>query len=145
MTPAELLILIQSDSTALARAMAGNDESCAIRCSEIAPELDQSKRCLEIDFMENANLAKVEECMSKIETAAKTNTSIARMLKFMQPGAEGVDFTLAKFKNLLTNAPPDGCGLTTAQLKNLTDLTKVKQSITAADVGAAMIPLRRTV
>ena len=142
MTPTELLVLIQSDPTALALAQAGNDEACAARCRVIATDIDQRKRCLEVDFMENATLAKVEECMAKIELAATTNPSVARMLKFMQPGAEGIDFTLTRFRNLLTDAPPAGCGLTAAQLKNLTDLTKVKPAITAADVGAAMIPLR---
>lgn len=138
MTPTELLQLIQSDPTALALATAGNDEACAARCREIAPLVDQSRRCTELEFMENAALAKVEEAMAKIELAAQTNASVKRMLKFMQPGAAGIDFTLNKFKSLLTDAPPAGCGLTAAQAKNLTDLTKVTQSITAADVGAAM-------
>lgn len=138
MTPAELLILIKSDPTALALATAGNDESCAARCRTIAPLIDQSKRCTELDFMENAPLARVEEAMAKIELAAQTNASVKRMLKFMQPGAVGIDFTISKFKSLLMDAPPEGCGLTAAQAKNLTDLTKVVQSITAADVGAAM-------
>ena len=142
MTPTELLALIQSDATALAWATAGNDEACAIRCTALAPVIDVSKRCTEIDFMENAGLAKVEECMALIETAAQTNPAVKRMLKFMQPGSSGIDFTINKFKNLLTDAPPNGCGLTNAQAKNLTDLTKKTQIITAAMVGEAMIPVR---
>ena len=142
MTPANLLLLIQSDPEALALANAGNDEACAIRCTAIAPKVEAAKRCTELDFMENASLAKVEECMAKIELAAQTNPSVKRMLKFMQPGASGVDFTLNKFKNLLTDAPPAGCGLTAAQAKNLTDLTLVPQAITAAMVGEAMTATR---
>lgn len=142
MTPAQLLLLIQSDPTALALATAGNDEACALRCMAIAPLIDQSKRCTELDFMENAPLAKVEEAMAKIEAVAATNTSVKRMLKFMQPGAEGVDFSRAKFQNLITDAPPNGCGLTAAQAKTLTDLTKVSEIINAAMVGEAMKPLR---
>lgn len=143
MTPAELLALIQSDPTALALATAGQDEDCAVRCTAIAQAIVTTTPVTEYSILNALTIANSEIVLGKIETAAQTNPTIKRLLKWMQPGAPGVDFGITKFKNLLTtDVASGGCGLTNAQAKNITDVQLVPQTITAAQVGEAMRAVR---
>ena len=138
MTAVELFTLIQSDPTALALATAGDDEGCAARCTTIAPPIPTTMPVTELSIMLSLTTENAEIVLGKIETAALTNTSVKRLLKWMQPGAPGVDFGIQKFKTLLK----DVCGLTTGQVKNITDMQLVPQIITANQVGEAMRSVR---
>lgn len=144
MTSAELLSLIQSDPTAMAFAQAGNDTACAERCTVIAPPLAVSTPVTEYSILVSLTIANSDTVLGKIETAAQTNATVKRLLKWMQPGAPGVDFSLPKFKNLLTETVANGgVGLTNAQAKNINDIQYVAQTITASMVGEAMRSVRK--
>lgn len=144
MTPSELLILIQGDPTALALATAGNDEACASRCREIAPKEIRETLLTELSILKHIpDPENAETILQTVEGVAVVSPTVQRILKWLQPGAPGVDFGDARIRAAMT-APVEagGVGLSEKQAAPLLALAEHEPNITAADVGTAMISER---
>ena len=138
MTTAELFALIQSDPTALALAKAGNDEECAARLRTIAAPVYSEAMLTELSFYGlYADPADAETVLKTIETVAASNPFVARLIKWLQPGAPGVNFGDPRIKAALT-APvvSGGLGLSPDLAAPLLALGVLPPAITAADVDA---------
>lgn len=145
MTPQELLALIQSDSQALALANAGNDSGCAQRCRAIAPKVHASKVLTERGLYQSLGATLAETILQKLEGFAGANQSmspvIARVLKWLEPANEGVDFGAAQTLGLI-DALYAGTLFTETERNALVAMSLVEQTITASDVSEAMRGLR---
>jgi hypothetical protein len=144
MPPDNLLALIQADATALALAQAGDDTACAARCSALAPPVLQSAMVTERTiFWLYDNPMDAETVLQTIAAVAEVNPIVKRVLTWLQPYAGGVDMGDARVRALLV-APVEagGIGLAPALAAPLLAAGEAPVVITAADVGAALIPLR---
>lgn len=95
--------LINNDTIAKSFADAGNDTECAIRCMSIAPKKIVSTLLGELGmFNVGAEPADVETVLQTIEAVAEFNPVIKRMLKWIQPGAPGIDFGDTIVRTMLT-------------------------------------------
>lgn len=136
----DLKTLIMNDPEAKALAEAGAADACAARCRKIAPKIFNEYRATELTFFAAyANPADAEIVLQKIENAGKANPVIARIAKWLLPGAPGVDIGNEKTRQiLLTSVEEGGVGLTAAETEELFNLAKVEPSITGADITTAM-------
>lgn len=144
MPPDTLLALIQADATALALAQAGDDTACAARCSALAPPVLQAAMVTERTiFWLYADPTDAETVLQTIAAVAEVNPIVKRVLAWLQPYAGGVDLGDARVRALLV-APVEagGIGLAPALAAPLLAAGEAPVVITAADVGAALIPLR---
>jgi hypothetical protein len=84
-----------------------------------------------------------ETVLQTIAAVAETNPIVARVTGWLQPYAGGVDLGDARVRALLV-APVEagGIGLAPALAAPLLAAGEAPVVITAADVGAALIPLR---
>lgn len=141
MTPQQLRTLIESDPQARSLAESGAADLCAARCREIAPKVTTETRVTELTVLAAyPNPADGEAVMQKIETAAKAATGavVKRALKWLQPGAPGVDIGDERIRAMLTTpVAAGGVGLTAEQARPLLALAETEPSITGADVSTA--------
>ena len=138
MTTAELTALIQGDATALQLAQAGSDDACASRCREIADPVPYQRFITELTILSlYDDPTAAEAVMVKIETVAQSNPVVARVLKWLQPSAPGIDAGDARVRTLLTaSTAQGGIGLTTEQAQPILDCAAQQQNITGRDVAA---------
>jgi hypothetical protein len=141
MTPEALRKLIESDAEAKKLAEAGAADLCAARCRAIGPRETVETRITELSILAAfPNPADGEKVMVAIETAAKSATGavIKRALKWLQPGAPGVDVGDSRIRTLLTTpVAQGGVGLTQELAKPLLALAETEPTITGADVSTA--------
>lgn len=139
MTPNSLHDLINSDPAAKALADAGNDAACADRCREIAPPEIVSTPLGELGVIAAAaDPVAAETILKTIEAIAQQNPLVKRVLKWMQPGAPGVDFGDLRVRAMLTAAVEQGgLGLTAEQAGPLLRAAERPASVTAGNVSEA--------
>ena len=139
MTPQELRTLIESDAQALALAKSGAADLCAARCMQVAPKIPASTLLTELSILRvYANPADGEAVLQQFETVAASNPVVARVLKWIRPGAPGVDFGDVRVRAMLTLAVNQGgIGLTNVQAAPLLAAAEVSQSISGSDVSTA--------
>lgn len=139
MTVDELRALIESDAEAKALAETGAADLCAARCRAIAPKVTQLTRVTELSILSlYSNPQDAETVLQTIETVAEGNQVVNRVLKWLQPGAPGVDVGDARVRQLLT-APRQagGIGLTAELARPLLAAAEVEPQISGADVSTA--------
>lgn len=138
MTTAELETLIRGDATALQLATDGSDDACAKRCMEIAAKVTYQRFITELTILSlYADPTDAETVMQKIETVAQSNPVIARVLKWLQPSAPGIDAGDSRVRAMLTASTVDGgIGLTTEQAQPILDCASKPPTITGRDVAA---------
>jgi len=139
MSPQELKALIESDAEATRLASNGAADLCAARCREIAPKVTQEHRLTELSILSlYANPANAETVLQTIETVAKANPVVNRVLKWLQPGAPGVDVGDARVRGLLTaSIQAGGVGLSQDLARPMLAAAEVAPEISGADVSTA--------
>lgn len=139
MTSEELRALIESDAEARALAESGAADVCAARCRAIAPKVTQQTRATELTILSlYANPADAVLVLQTIETVAQSNTVVAYVLKWLQPGAPGIDIGDARVRQLLV-APVQsgGVGLSEELAAPLLAAAEVEPQISGSDVSTA--------
>lgn len=139
MTVEELRALIESDTEAKALAETGAADLCAARCRAIAPKVTQLTRVTELTILSlYSNPADAEAVLQRIETVGGSNPVVNRVLKWLQPGAPGIDIGDARVRQLLV-APVQsgGVGLTAELARPLLAAAEVEPHISGADVSTA--------
>jgi hypothetical protein len=139
MSPEELKTLIESDSEALRLASTGAADLCAARCRAIAPKETREILLTELSILRlSADPIVAETILQTMEAIATQNPLLKRALKWMQPGAPGLDFGNPVVRQMLT-MPVDqgGVGLTEEQARPLLAAAEVEPSISGADVSTA--------
>ncbi len=139
MTVDELRALIESDAEAKALAETGAADLCAARCRAIAPKVTQLTRLTELSILSlYSNPADAVTVLKTIETVAATNAVVGYVLKWLQPGAPGVDVGDARVRQLLV-APVQagGVGLSAELARPLLAAAEVEPQISGADVSTA--------
>ena len=133
--------LIMSDPKAKELAELGAADACAARCREIAPKIYKECRVTELTFFAAySDPSHAEGVLRKIEAAGSANPVIARILKWLAPGAPGVDIGNDKTRAiLLTPVESGGVGLTEAETQELFAIAMTEPTITGADVTTAML------
>ena len=139
MTPQALRTLIESDPQALALAQSGAADLCAARCMQVTPKIPTSILLTELSILRvYANPADGEAVLQQFETVANSNPVVARVLKWIRPGAPGVDFGDARVRSMLTlPVNQGGIGLTSIQAAPLLAAAEVPQSINGSEVSTA--------
>lgn len=141
MTPEQLKALIASDPQAKALAETGAADLCAARCRAIAPKVTTERKLTELEILSlYSNPADGEAVMQQIERAAANASAplVKRVLKWIQPGAPGVDVGNAQVRQLLTTpVNQGGAGLTANQARPMLAAAEIEPSITGADVSTA--------
>lgn len=142
MTPAALKALIESSPEAMAAVAAGNDTLTAQIAASIAPKEIRETLIGELGiFKLAADPTTAETIMQTVEAVADANPVVKRMLKWMQPGAPGIDFGDTRVRTMLTAPLQDGgLGLAPEVVAPILAATEHEPTITAADVAAAMHP-----
>lgn len=140
MSPKDLKELIESDEQAQKLATLGAADLCAARCREIAPKTFQSKTVTELTIIgAYKNPVDAEQILQQIEDAAINSPLVKRVLKWLQPGAPGVDIGDERTRQvMLTPVEMGGCGLTLEQVNPIFDLALVEASITGIDITNAL-------
>lgn len=139
MTVEELRALIESDSDAKALAETGAADLCAARCRAIAPKVTQQTMISELSILNlYPNPMDAVKVLQTIETVAKTNSVVGYVVKWLQPGAPGIDIGDARVRQLLV-APVQagGVGLSTELARPLLTAAEVEPQISGADVSTA--------
>jgi len=139
MIPQDLRTLIESDIQALALAQAGAADQCATRCMVIAPKVLTSTYMTELSVMAiYPDATTGEVVLQQIEAVAAQNPIVARVAKWMLPGAPGIDFADARVRAIWTlPIASGGIGLTQAQAAPLLAAAEIAPSISGADVETA--------
>lgn len=135
----ELRALIESDSQALSLAQSGAADVCAARCREIAPKETIETRVTELTILSRySDPADAEAVLRTIETVAQSNPVVARVLKWLQPGAPGIDIGDARVRGLLVaSVNAGGVGLSAELSRPLLAAAEVEPQITGADISTA--------
>lgn len=139
MTPQELKQLILSDEQALAFAGSGNYTECAIRCESIASPKIVNTFIGELGFFGlYQSPLQAEAVMQKIEAVAQVNPVVNRLLKWVQPGAPGVNFGDSRVRYMLTlPMESGGLGFTSQEALPLLEAAETKRRITIDMVAEA--------
>jgi hypothetical protein len=139
MSPEELKSLIESDAEALRLASTGAADLCAARCREIAPKETRETLLTELSILRlSADPTTAETILQTLEAIAEHNPLIKRVLKWMQPGAPGLDFGNPVVRAMLTMpVQSGGVGLTAEQARPLLAAAEVEPNISGADVSTA--------
>ena len=135
----ELRSLIESDTEATRLASTGAADLCAARCRAIAPKVTQQTMISELSILNlYANPADAETVLQTIEAVAKANPVVNRVLKWLQPGAPGIDIGDARVRGLLV-APvgSGGVGLLPELARPLLAAAEVEPQISGAEVSTA--------
>ena len=142
MTPAELLALIDSDSVALAFAVAGNDAACAARCIEIAEAVRKPVEAADLQYEAMIGMSwgtmRVKAGDSSVDGQIR-----ALCFQFIDQVQSGrpIDFALPQVEQML-GAMVSVSIVSQATAEAIIAKSWVPQSITANDVSAAMLPRR---
>jgi hypothetical protein len=139
MSPEELRALIESDAEALQLASTGAADMCAARCRAIAPKVTQQTMISELSILNlYANPTDAVTVLQTIEAVAKANPVVGYVLKWLQPGAPGIDIGDARVRQLLV-APlqAGGVGLSEELARPLLAAAEVEPQISGADVSTA--------
>lgn len=139
MTLEQLRALIESDTEAKALAETGAADLCAARCRVIAPKVTRQTMISELSILNlYANPVDAETVLQTIETVGKSNPVVRRVLKWLQPGAPGIDIGDARVRQLLV-APVQagGVGLSAELAGPLLVAAEVEPQISGADVSTA--------
>jgi len=139
MSPEDLKTLIESDAEALRLASIGAADLCAARCRAIAPKVTQQTMISELSILNlYANPMDAVTVLQTIEAVAKANPVVGYVLKWLQPGAPGIDVGDARVRQLLT-APVQsgGVGLSQELARPLLASAEVAPEISGADVSTA--------
>lgn len=140
MTPVELKNLIKSDAQALQFAQAGNDEACAARCSEIAPQTRATTMLTERGLYDRLGALVAETILQKLDAFAKTADQMApmvrRVLVWLQPVNGGADVGAAELLVMVGALKLKGV-LTVDEAMAIDALSLVPQTVTAAEVAIA--------
>lgn len=139
MTPQELKQLILSDELAQSLALAGNYTECANRCAEIAPPKVVDFFVGELGiFGLYGSTQQAEAVIQKIEAIALVNPVIKRLLKWIQPGAPGINFGDSRVRYMLQLPLNEGgLGLTNDEASPLLRSAETKRRITIEMVAEA--------
>lgn len=139
MTPNQLKTLIESDAEALTLAQSGAADMCAARCRTIAPKVTRETRVTELSILSlYADPSQAETVLQTIETVAQGNPVVNRVLKWLQPGAPGVDVGDSRVRTLLTTpVNQGGVGLSAELARPLLAAAEVEPQISGADVSTA--------
>jgi hypothetical protein len=139
MTVEELRALIESDTEAKALAETGAADLCAARCRAIAPKVTRQTMISELSILNlYANPVDAETALQTIETVGKSNPVVRRVLKWLQPGAPGIDIGDARVRQLLVAPVQDGgVGLSAELAGPLLAAAEVEPQISGADVSTA--------
>lgn len=134
----ELHDIIKNNKTAKDYADAGNDVGCAIEIiidlpTEVVPESFFTELSILSAF---ANPMDAEVCLQKLEAVAESNAILKRILKWIAPGAKGLDFGNASVRGQLDALQAAGV-LTETECSTLKSLGERKISITANEVSLA--------
>lgn len=139
MTVEELRALIESDAQAKALAETGAADLCAARCRAIAPKVTQQTMISELSILNlYPNPMDAVTVLQTIETVAKTNPVVRYVVKWLQPGAPGIDIGDARVRQLLV-APvhAGGVGLSAELAGPLLAAAEVEPQISGAHVSTA--------
>jgi hypothetical protein len=139
MSPEELKSLIESDPEATRLASTGAADMCAARCRAIAPKVTRQTMISELSILNlYANPMDAVTVLQTIEAVAKANPVVGYVLKWLQPGAPGVDIGDARVRSLLV-APVQsgGVGLSPELARPLLASAEVAPEISGADVSTA--------
>lgn len=137
MTDQQLHDLIIADSQAKAMADVGNDSGCAERCSVIAPKVRKQHRLTELGLYGELGVQVAEPILAKLEAYTGTyKAPVKRMLKWLQPGSQGLDFGDAQTLQFLGLLQAEGT-LTQPELVALDSLSLVPDTISHAQVSSA--------
>lgn len=139
MTNDELKALIESDADALALAKSGAADRCAERCRAIAPKQVSEARITELTVVSlYADPQDAEAVLSTVEAVAEDNPVVARMVKWLQPGAPGIDAGDPRVRAMLTTpVQQGGIGLTAEQAAPILQYAESEPQITGLQVSAA--------
>jgi hypothetical protein len=139
MSPEELRKLILSDREAKKLAESGAADMCAARCRAIAPKETRETLLTELSILRlSADPITAETILQTMEAIATQNPLLKRALKWMQPGAPGLDFGNPVVRQMLTlPVESGGVGLTEEQARPLLAAAEVEPSISGADVSTA--------
>ena len=139
-TPAELKTLIESDSEASIAASSVQWRQCAERASAIAPPLLIETLLTELSVLRlSSDPVAAETVLQTIEAVSQANPVVARVLKWMQPGAPGLNFGDERVRAMLTlPVNQGGCGLTQEQAMPLLAAAEYQPTITPAECRFAM-------
>ena len=132
--------LILSDPEAKRLAELGAADECAARCRKIAPKVFTEYFVTELSFFKAyKNPSDAEAILRKIEAVGQSNPVVSRILKWLQPGAHGVDIGDERTRQiLLAPVSAGGVGLTQQEVTELFAVAMVEPNITGADVTTAM-------
>lgn len=137
MTDQQLHDLIIADTQAKAMADAGNDSGCAERCSVIAPKVRKQHRLTELGLYAELGVQVAEPILAKMEAYAGTyKAPVKRMLKWLQPGSQGLDFGDAQTLQFLGLLQAEGV-LTQPEFVALNEISLVPDTILPAQVSDA--------
>jgi hypothetical protein len=139
MTPQELKEIILGDSLATSLATAGNYTECATRCELIAPPRIVEKFVGELGvFSLYESPVQAEAVIQKIENVALVNPVVKRLLKWIQPGAPGINFGDLRVRYMLTlPIEQGGVGLTNEEALPLLRSAEVQRNITVDMIAKA--------
>lgn len=139
MTNEQLKTLILSDAQATAFCESQNFRAAAARCGAIAPKITKEVRATELTLLWlYASPAAAEAVLQQIESVAVANPVVARVVKWLQPGAPGIDLGDARVRFLLTLPIQDGgIGLTEEQAAPLLAVAEQSQEFTPTQVREA--------
>jgi hypothetical protein len=139
MSPEELRALIESDTEALRLASTGAADLCAARCRQIATKVQRPTMVTELSILNlYPNPADAETVLQTIETVAGVNPIVKRALKWLQPGAPGLDIGDARTRSLLTlPIEAGGIGLSQELAGPLLGAADHEPEISGADVSTA--------
>lgn len=144
MDTTELFQFIQSDPVAAELARAGHDEDAAARLRGIADPVYEERLVTELGIYNiYPNPADAETVLQTIEAVAEVNPFVKRLLKWLQPGAIGVNFGDPRVKAaLMAPVESGGLGLSKELAAPLLAVGKTQPAITAAMIGESMRSVR---
>lgn len=138
MTPTELKALITGDQPALSAFNEGRHAACAIRCSEIAPKVNQPVPAPDIQY--HAALTGIWAGITIARESTETPTQIRGVcitfLDWIKSG-RAIDFSFQEVQAMLGGLIQSGLA-TQQQAAALESMGQVPQQFTTDDVQAAM-------
>lgn len=134
----ELHDIILNNKVAKELADSGNDSGCAESIKEDLPtEVMPESFFTELSILSAfENPMDAETCLQKLETVAESNPILKRVLKWIVPGAKGLDFGNPSVRGQLDALHQAGV-LTDNELNILKSLGEIKINITANDISLA--------
>ena len=137
-TVEELHNIIKNNTVAKALADAGNDNGALDAVQPDLPtEVVEESFFTELSILSAfSNPIDAETCLQKLETVAESNPILKRVLKWITPGAKGLDFGNASVRAQLDALYIAGV-LTEKELNVLKSLGEKKVIITVNDISLA--------